>query len=118
MPARHCFAASVEPKIVKLDQNRVDVVFEISEGPKAKVDARGRLGRSYGCPALRRQVAKVVIDSLKQRQLVFAYANDAAWLHDSRSFACGGRSAQQILAAAARGDETHGSASTRATASS
>ena len=31
------FAASVEPKIVKLDQNRVDVVFEISEGPKAKV---------------------------------------------------------------------------------
>ena len=81
-------------------------------------DARGRLGRSYGCPALRRQVAKVVIDSLKQRQLVFAYANDAAWLHDSRSFACDGRSAQQILAAAARGDETHGSSSTRATASS
>ena len=59
-----------------------------------------------------------ILDSLKQRQLVFAYANDAAWLHDSRSFACDGRSAQQILAAAARGDETHGSASTRATASS
>ncbi len=31
------FAASVEPKIVNLDQNRVDLVYEISEGPKSKV---------------------------------------------------------------------------------
>jgi outer membrane protein insertion porin family len=31
------FAASVQPKIVQLDQNRVDVVFEIDEGPKSKV---------------------------------------------------------------------------------
>jgi outer membrane protein insertion porin family len=31
------FAATVEPKMVQLDQNRVDIVFEISEGPKSKV---------------------------------------------------------------------------------
>ena len=31
------FAASVEPKMVMLEQNRVDIVFEISEGPKSKV---------------------------------------------------------------------------------
>ncbi|WP_343610475.1 outer membrane protein assembly factor BamA [Novosphingobium sp.] len=31
------FGASVEPKMVKLDQNRVDIVFEITEGPKSKV---------------------------------------------------------------------------------
>ena len=31
------FAATVEPKIVELSQNRVDVVYEISEGPKSKV---------------------------------------------------------------------------------
>jgi len=31
------FAASVEPKMVMLDQNRVDIVFEITEGPKSKV---------------------------------------------------------------------------------
>ncbi|MBU3076272.1 outer membrane protein assembly factor BamA [Sphingomonas sp. XMGL2] len=31
------FAATVEPKMVQLDQNRVDVVFEISEGAKSKV---------------------------------------------------------------------------------
>ena len=31
------YAASVEPQIVQLDQNRVDVVFAISEGPKSRV---------------------------------------------------------------------------------
>ncbi|MBL8657058.1 MAG: outer membrane protein assembly factor BamA [Altererythrobacter sp.] len=31
------FAATVEPKMVQLAQNRVDVVFEIQEGPKSKV---------------------------------------------------------------------------------
>ncbi|HWH17765.1 MAG TPA: outer membrane protein assembly factor BamA [Allosphingosinicella sp.] len=31
------FAAQVEPKIVELDQNRVDVVFEIDEGPVSRV---------------------------------------------------------------------------------
>jgi len=31
------FAATVDPKMVSLDQNRVDVVFEINEGPKSKV---------------------------------------------------------------------------------
>lgn len=31
------FAATVEPKQVALDQNRVDIVFEIKEGPKSKV---------------------------------------------------------------------------------
>lgn len=31
------FAATVEPKMVQLSQNRVDIVFEIDEGPKSKV---------------------------------------------------------------------------------
>ncbi|WP_427965104.1 outer membrane protein assembly factor BamA [Altererythrobacter sp.] len=31
------FAATVEPKMVQLAQNRVDIVFEITEGPKSKV---------------------------------------------------------------------------------
>ncbi len=31
------FAAVVEPKSVQLQQNRVDIVSEINEGPKSKV---------------------------------------------------------------------------------
>ena len=38
------FAATVEPKIVQLDQNRVDLVFEISEGDKSKVRAINIIG--------------------------------------------------------------------------
>jgi hypothetical protein len=68
----------------------------------AVVAQQGRLGRSYGCPALRQQVARVVIDELKDRNLLFSYADNAAWLQRSRDFACSGRSARQIVADARR----------------
>jgi outer membrane protein insertion porin family len=38
------FAASVEPKIVQLEQNRVDVVYEINEGPKSRIRQINILG--------------------------------------------------------------------------
>jgi outer membrane protein insertion porin family len=38
------FAATVEPKMVQLSQNRVDVVFEINEGAKSKVRAINIVG--------------------------------------------------------------------------
>ncbi len=38
------FAASVEPKMVQLDQNRVDIVFEVNEGPKSKVQQINIIG--------------------------------------------------------------------------
>ena len=38
------FAASVEPKMVQLDQNRVDIVFEVDEGPKSKVQQINIIG--------------------------------------------------------------------------
>ncbi|MEP4783378.1 MAG: outer membrane protein assembly factor BamA, partial [Erythrobacter sp.] len=38
------FAATVEPKMVQLPQNRVDIVFEINEGPKSKVRQINILG--------------------------------------------------------------------------
>ena len=38
------FAASVEPKIIELDSNRVNVVFEINEGTATKVQAINIIG--------------------------------------------------------------------------
>jgi|JI7StandDraft_1071085.scaffolds.fasta_scaffold14557_2 outer membrane protein insertion porin family len=38
------FAATIEPKLVQLDQNRVDIVFEITEGPKSKVQQINIIG--------------------------------------------------------------------------
>lgn len=52
------FAASVDPKMVLLDQNRVDIVFVISEGPKSKVRQINILGaHQFGEDALRAQLA-------------------------------------------------------------
>ena len=44
----------------------------------------GRLGRSWGCPALREGVARVIIDRVKETGLLFAYYPDAAWLKSSK----------------------------------
>ncbi|MBX9750841.1 MAG: outer membrane protein assembly factor BamA [Roseococcus sp.] len=41
------FAARVEPKIIELDQNRVDVVFEITEGDAALVARVNFVGNTY-----------------------------------------------------------------------
>jgi outer membrane protein insertion porin family len=40
------FAAQVEPKVIQLDQNRVDVVFEITEGPAALVSRINFVGNT------------------------------------------------------------------------
>lgn len=50
---------------------------------------QGRLGRSFGCPAVRRTVARELIDDLKDGQLLFAYYPDEAWLRHSRFLGCG-----------------------------
>ena len=51
------FAATVEPKIVQLDQNRVDLVFEINEGPTSKVRAINIIGNNqYGDGRLRKEM--------------------------------------------------------------
>ncbi|MFL6855221.1 MAG: outer membrane protein assembly factor BamA, partial [Sphingomicrobium sp.] len=51
------FAATVEPKIVTLDQNRVDLVFEITEGDKSKVRAINIIGnQEYSDGRLRKEM--------------------------------------------------------------
>ncbi len=52
------FAATVEPKMVTLDQNRVDIVFEINEGPKSKVQQINIIGNEkFGDGRLRSEMA-------------------------------------------------------------
>lgn len=49
----------------------------------------GRLGRSWGCPALPRNVNDRVIDHIKDGGAVFAYYPDSAWLRSSEYLSCG-----------------------------
>ena len=48
------------------------------------IKQQGRLGRSWGCPALRNGIAREVIDTVKGNGLVFAYYPDAKWLKSSK----------------------------------
>lgn len=41
------FSATIDPKIIKLDQNRVNLVFEIAEGPKTKVQRITFVGNTH-----------------------------------------------------------------------
>lgn len=46
--------------------------------------SQGRIGRSWGCPAVRSTVAKKLIDTLKGGTAIFAYYPERSWLTRSR----------------------------------
>jgi hypothetical protein len=47
------------------------------------IKALGRLGRSWGCPAVSSVVAKKIIDTIRGGSAVFAYYPDKSWLTTS-----------------------------------
>ena len=50
----------------------------------ARAATQGRIGRSWGCPALREGVARQVIDTIRGGGMIFSYYPDADWLRTSR----------------------------------
>lgn len=50
------FAATVEPKVIRLPQNRIDLVFEINEGPKTKIASISFLGNTAFSDSALREV--------------------------------------------------------------
>jgi hypothetical protein len=66
---------------------------------EALAEHLGRLGRSWGCPAVREGVARAMIDTLKGGALLFAYYPDSKWLNGSPFFQCGAAPARQVIAA-------------------
>jgi hypothetical protein len=51
--------------------------------------AQGRIGRSWGCPALRTAIASKVIDTIRGGSVIFSYYPDQQWLQTSRFLNCG-----------------------------
>ena len=49
---------------------------------------QGRIGRSWGCPALREAVARDVIDIVRDGGVIFSYYPDQKWLSASRFLNC------------------------------
>jgi hypothetical protein len=78
----------LEPGINDAARQRAIVIHGAPYVDPVAARRQGRLGRSLGCPALRPAVARELIDTLKDGQMVFAYYPDRAWLDRSQFIGC------------------------------
>ena len=78
----------LEPGINDAAMARAIVMHGAAYVNPAMARQQGRLGRSWGCPTLRPEVAAAVIDSLKNGQMIFAYYPDSNWLAHSPFLDC------------------------------
>jgi L,D-transpeptidase catalytic domain len=73
----------LEEGVNDMAMDRAIVMHGASYVSRAAVKALGRLGRSWGCPAVRKEVAKKMIDTLRGGSPIFAYYPDKRWLKES-----------------------------------
>lgn len=74
----------LEPGVNDQARERAIVIHGAPYVNPVAAQRQGRLGRSLGCPAVRLQVARPLIDSLSGGALVFAYYPDPHWLQQSQ----------------------------------
>jgi len=70
----------LEPGINDLAYERAIVIHGADYVSESFIERTGRLGRSLGCPAVRPEVTRRLIDVLKDDQYLFAYYPDRKWL--------------------------------------
>src|SRR5262249_40334293 len=78
----------LEPGVNDLAMERNIVVHGAAYVEPEAIAEFGRIGRSWGCRALGREVARSVIEDIKGGSAVFAYYPDAEWLQASRFLRC------------------------------
>ena len=64
-------------------RSRAVVIHAADYVSEAWAKRAGRIGRSQGCPALPNEINKAVIDTLKNKTVVFAYYNEDSYLKSS-----------------------------------
>jgi len=74
----------LEPGINDHARDRAIVMHGAPYVDPSLAAVQGRIGRSWGCPALRPAVAKELIDRIKGGNLLFAYYPDKEWLSGSQ----------------------------------
>lgn len=88
----------LEPGINDRARERAIVIHAADYVDPAWVEKHGRLGRSLGCPAVRPEVARRVVDSLKGGQFIFSWYPDREWLQSSAYLNCQPQRVAGILA--------------------
>lgn len=74
----------LEPGFNENALGRAIVVHGARYATQDFVRKNGRLGLSWGCPAVAPQLAGPIINQIKNGSLVFAYYPDAKWLQNSK----------------------------------
>jgi hypothetical protein len=85
----------LEPGVNDRAMDRAIVMHGAVYVSRGAIAARGRLGRSWGCPALEHGVHRRVIDRIKGGTAVFAYYPEPHWLGQSRFVHCESRVASR-----------------------
>jgi len=91
----------LEPGINDSARDRAIVIHAASYVNPLWSERQGRIGRSQGCPAVRPQVARQVVDKLKDGQFMFAWYPDQRWLQSSAYLNCQPRQVASIVSAKA-----------------
>jgi hypothetical protein len=78
----------LEPGINSQARARAIVMHGARYVDPAIANATGRVGRSWGCPALRAAIARQVIDTVRGGGVIFSYYPDPAWLSTSKFLHC------------------------------
>lgn len=94
----------LEPGINDRARERDIVIHPADYVNPAWIKRQGRIGRSFGCPAVRPEVARMVVDSLKGGQFMFSYYPDQKWLASSLYLNCRPKQVASLLAAARDSD--------------
>lgn len=78
----------LEPGFNDLARQRAIVIHSADYVDPSWIQRHGRIGRSHGCPAVRPEVAGMVVDSLKGGQFMFSWYPDDHWLATSELINC------------------------------
>ena len=89
-----------EPGYNDLARERAIVVHGAPYVSPDFVRQTGRLGRSWGCPAVEQGVARELIDTIQGGSVVFGYYPDQQWLGSSRLLSCAPAGGRTVVAAA------------------
>lgn len=81
--------SGLEPGINDKARKRAIVVHGFSGVSRAVAARYGTIARSWGCPALPKDVAPQIIDHIAGGSAIFAYYPDAEWLRESHYLHCG-----------------------------
>jgi hypothetical protein len=89
-----------EPGYNDLARERAIVVHGAPYVSPDFVRQTGRLGRSWGCPAVEQGVARELIDTIQGGSVIFGYYPDQEWLESSRLLSCAPAGGRTVVAAA------------------